>query len=148
MSKEHNIYSAQEARILWRTSWISAPAAAIQYFYQREIATITFTVLCTSLLYWYKPTYGWRRNTDIACVVFGLLHNMYCAQGAEYASYYYIITALGVKSYILSLYYLQKGQICRSIYIHSCVHLFANLANTILALGHLSRTPIVHLLGT
>ncbi len=83
---------------------------------------------------------------DMTCVFFGLFHNMYCAHGAEMAIYYYFFTGLGVNAYILGWYVYKCGYLKTSIYIHSLVHICANIANTCLAAGHLTTTPIVHLL--
>jgi hypothetical protein len=145
---EHWLCSKEEARILWYTSWTCAPAFLAQYFYysQTDIALVTLFVLFTSLSYWRKPTYGCRRNMDMSCVFFGLFHNMYCAYGAEMAIYYYFFTGLGVNAYILGWYFYKRGHLKTSMYIHSLVHICANIANTCLAAGHLTTTPIVHLL--
>lgn len=145
MSKEHMICSAEEARLLWRTSWTCAPAAAIQYFYysNADIAAISLLVLMSSLVYWHKPTYGWRRNTDMICVFIGITHNMYCASSATNPNSYYFFTALGVNIYGIGWYYYKRGELHKSIYMHSLVHICANIANTCLASSQLNHTPIV-----
>ena len=83
---------------------------------------------------------------DMTCVFFGLFHNMYCAYDAEMAAYYYFFTVLGINAYILSWYMYKRGYLKMSTYIHSLVHISANIANTCLAAGHLTTIPIVHLL--
>lgn len=61
---------AQEyATNIYRVSFLSLLPAYLSFHYQKyDIMLVPLTVFATSINYWRKPTYGWRRNVDIVAV--------------------------------------------------------------------------------
>ena len=87
---------------------------------------IPLAVGCTSLLYWNKPMYGWRRNIDMTVSIFSISYITYQHIDLPVWPIYVIIKILGYLSYYLSYYFYDKNQLELSTFLHMCVHLTAH----------------------
>jgi hypothetical protein len=79
-------------QLLWALSWlslVSAIVAVVRGMY--DLAVVPFGVWLTSLLYWYKPDYSWRRYADMIWVQVALWYQVARAYGAENMVAYYAI---------------------------------------------------------
>ena len=98
-----------------------------------DIWIVPFSVGCTTLLFWTKPTYGWRRNTDITISFLALMYQLYRIHVNNYhLSGYYICKALAVLSYFTGHYYFARNRLWLSMYCHAGIHVFGNIGNVIL----------------
>ncbi len=100
-----------------------------------DIAIVPLSVGCTTYIYWYNPTYSWRRKLDICTVIVMCFYQAYRAFGAEYAYYYYTCHLLGIISYILGIYYKHKMYI--GLLLHTGIHILPNIGNMILYSGRI-----------
>lgn len=132
--EEKWICSKEEASIIWYTSWSSLVGSSIQYFYYEthDLSIGTFMVLLTSLLYWRKPTYGYRRTIDMTTVFSVFLYYMYRSFYIQKPYGYYLFTGLSIYSYYISWCKYDNNK-KESAYYHALIHVFANIANLLLS---------------
>ena len=104
------------------------------YYDMSLLATI---IQFTSILYWSKPEYNWKRNTDMIVANFTALYHCVRAYGSENSILFYIFTSLGIFCYFISWDYFYKKKYWYSVYSHSGVHICFNLAINSLYFGHI-----------
>ena len=102
-----------------------------------DLCLLTSMVQFTSLLYWSKPEFNWKRNTDMIVANFTLLYYCIRAYGSENSILFYIFTSLGILCYCTSWKYYLKKEYWNSVYLHSAVHIFFNLAINSLYFGYI-----------
>lgn len=113
----------------------SGSYAVYQGYY--DLAACAYVVWLTSLNYWRLPDYSWRRYFDITCVNIALGYHMFHAYRNTNATAYYAVVSLGISFYFIGVYFFYKQDSWASTVCHANVHLFGNVANTILYAGTL-----------
>jgi hypothetical protein len=104
-----------------------------------DFAICSGGVFLTSVNYWRKPDYSWRRNVDMTWVKFALVYQLYSAYRSEYMAHYYTLMFFAMCCYPLGIYYYRKKQYWHSTYAHCALHFISNIANLVL---YLRRTRI------
>ena len=92
-------------------------------------------VFFTSINYWHKPVYGWRRNVDIICIFIALSTNILHSIKAQNGLLYRCITTIALLFYPISWYLFNNKYVWTSTIAHSMIHIVANIANVILYSG-------------
>ena len=129
------LYPAQY-NLIWRVSFVSAFSSAYAVYRGHcNLAIVPGSVLLTSLNYWRQPTYGWRRNLDIACVWTALIYQSVCAYRMSTAVPYYRVMGIASLLYPTSIYLYKKKCYWGSTYAHSMLHIIANIGNVVLYSG-------------
>lgn len=129
------IVPRSHANIIWMAAWLSFISGWFAlYKGYNHLAPVPFGVWFTSILYWSHPTYGWRRNVDMAWVATALLYQCYCAMGAENAVAYFVVMFLAVISYPLGNH-CYKTNSWLGIIGHAFIHILGNVGNIILYSG-------------
>ena len=109
-----------------------------------DLAVVPGGVFLTSVNYWRRPTYGWRRNLDMGYVASALIYQNYHAYHAYYymmnldqsfALLYLALMLFGIGCYPASIYLHKKKDIWGSTYVHCLLHVVANIANVVLYSG-------------
>ena len=101
-----------------------------------DLVAVPMGVWLTSINYWYKPDYSWRRYVDISYVHLSLTYQLYRSIQAEHRFSYWIVVGTAVTFYPLGCYFHKEkksrwlGTIC-----HRMAHIFGNLSNIILYSG-------------
>lgn len=133
--------SPEEALIIRNASWLSLIGSSIQWFYYntRGLSIGTFSVFLTSQLYWKKPTYGCRRTMDMSVVFLVFLYYMYSSFHVENPHLYYVFTGTSICCYYVGWKEYNKGYTKRAAYIHSLIHLFANIANICMSASYTQK---------
>ena len=132
------ILSPQYYTLIWRVSWINAVSCMYAvYMNHVDLAFAPGGILITSLLYWYKPDYSWRRYVDMTYVHFALIYHLCRAWNAEFAIPYYAMKAISLAMYQIGVYYYRQGDHERSTQYHCLLHVIANAANIVLYTGHI-----------
>ena len=138
MSEHHTncILSPEQYNYLWRTSWFSLVGAFYAY-YTGYYDFIIFPggVFLTSINYWRKPDYSWRRYLDIAFAHYAMSHQFIKAYNCENARLHYLIMFFSALCFPVGVYYYNKKNFWASTYIHSLIHIFGNVANIVLYSG-------------
>jgi hypothetical protein len=122
---------------LWRLSWLSMVSAAFAFARGYvDLAFVPLGVGITSLLYWSKPDYSWRRYLDMAYVQLALWYQIYRAAAAENRTAYLVITLSSVAAFPVGVYFHRRGITWGSTLAHGMVHILGNLGNIVLYAGH------------
>jgi len=99
------------------------------------LAIHPLAIFFTSINYWRKPMYNWRRNTDIICVFIALLTHILHSIKAQNGLLYRCITTIALLFYPISWYLLKRKYLWGSTIAHSMLHIVAEIANVILYSG-------------
>lgn len=130
------IVPRSHANIIWAAAWLSfvsgVYAVSRNYYH---LCFVPFGVWFTSILYWTHPTYGWRRNLDMAWVACSLIYQSYCAIGSENVVAYFVIMFFAVLSYPIGNHCYNTNS-WLGIMWHSFIHILGNVANFILYSGY------------
>jgi len=106
-------------------------------FYKNQyiLATFPLVVVVTSLNYWRKPEYGWRRNIDIATVLTGVSIYLYTSFKTNQQRMYGTNMCICGGLYGLSWYLYKKGYNWLSTISHGSIYVVLNTANVLLYQG-------------
>jgi hypothetical protein len=127
----------EQSRVIFTVAWSSLFGALTAWHKgHTDLIFVPGGIWATSLLFWWHPTYSWRRSLDMTVIQTGLWYQVVRAANAEYAFAYYVITGAAVSCYGLGwLFYLRRqtwaGTLC-----HAMVHVLGNIANVILYNGY------------
>jgi hypothetical protein len=136
MSINGCILYPEQYNFIWKTSFLSLFSFTYAiYKGHTDLALVAGGVFLTSINYWRKPTYSWRRKIDMVYVKTALLYQLIRAYKAEYRNQYYITIFIAICFYPISYHYYYKKQYWKSTYAHSMLHLIANISNIVLYSG-------------
>ena len=127
IGSEKQVYDVSkiQSRILMCTSTITF--IPIYIAYRRSLffyaLTSTGTCLC-SILYWYHPVHGWRRNLDLLYAKYSFL--VYFISGVVYCPWGAPILIFYINASFIVLFYLMTMVFPRQwIYFHVLFHLLS-----------------------
>lgn len=124
--------------VLYRSSYIALFAALYALYRQHyNLIVVPGAVFLTSINYWRRPTYSWRRYLDMTAVKTTMVYQIYVGYNAQFINRCLVCWSLGVIVYLLSIYYHKRGQNWLSTYLHMLLHIFANLGNVALYSGYI-----------
>ncbi len=126
--KDKPIVSREEAYAMLITSSVTG-FASIYAIYKGHYFTsiIPFGVLLTSINYWRHPTYGIRRNIDVAWCIFSLSMLLIISYNASERARYYLYTILGLICYPLSHYFHNNQQQYMGTLMHGYMHILGGI---------------------
>jgi hypothetical protein len=132
------ILEKEQYIILYRVSYLSL-FSAVYAFYRAHyhLAIVPGSVFLSSIHYWKKPDYSYRRYLDMTVVKSAVIYQHYMAYNAEYANMYYTILYIAMLSYPIGLYYYNKKDYWKSTYAHMMLHIMANIGNIVLYSGNI-----------
>jgi len=96
-----------------------------------------FCVFATSVNYWRKPDYSWRRYLDMTCASIGISLHMLRAYGGQYALVYYGFISCGLCSYVSGMHFHKNGMLWHSTIAHATLHILAYIGGVYLYAGTL-----------
>lgn len=146
-SKNGCVLFPQQYNILWRTSWLAffnCIHAIINKHY--DVALVPGGVFLTSINYWRKPDYSWRRYIDISYVSLSLFYQSLRAYNAQHSRLYYVLIGLGILNYHIGVYHYKKKRYWTSIYYHVALHITMATSNYVLysgTIGSICTTPLI-----
>ena len=134
-------YKSEQSILLYRTSHLfllSSCYAFIQQLYM--FALLNSCVFLSSINYWRKPMYSWRRTLDMIVVNSAVIYkHITVYYSTEYNPYnrqlYYLIFFTGSITYPISIYYYNKNAFQVAVYLHMLLHIMGNIANIVLYSG-------------
>jgi hypothetical protein len=100
-----------------------------------NFAMLPGCIFISSIIYWYKPDYSWRRYFDMIIVKSCIGYQYATAYNAQYAIPYYTITTIGILFYPIGIYYYTVNNSWASTYSHIAVHILVNIGHIILYSG-------------
>ena len=125
-----DILDKEQYILIYRTSYLLL-LTTLYAIYQNKNFMLPGSVFLTSIHYWKKPDYSYRRYLDIAVTTSALSYQHYLAYNSQYEIIYYSLMGLGKVSYIYGKYSYQKDN-WNSTYAHMGFHVLANIASIIL----------------
>ena len=126
----------EQYKLIYNLSFLSLGSSIYAvYNGHYDLAICASGVFLTSINYWRKPTYSWRRYLDMTYVKFALIYQLYKAYRSQYMIHYYVIMIFAVSFYPLGVYYYKKQLYWHSTYAHSALHIISNIANLVLYSG-------------
>ena len=131
------ILSPEQSAVLFRTSFL----CLLSLFYgvikgHYDLAIIgPGGVFITSVNYWRRPDYSWRRYADITYVHFALFYELARTYDAEYRGPYYLLVILSLILFAGAVTCYDINYVWLSVYLHASLHVTANAANLILFSG-------------
>jgi hypothetical protein len=132
------ILHSDQCNFLWSTSWMSLVSSTYgMYMGVYDIASTTGLIFLSSINYWHKPDYSWRRYLDTGIVYFGLTYHVIRAYNSQYAIYYYSGITFSCLMFPLGIYFYKKKQFWKSTISNSALHIVANLSNMLLYSGYI-----------
>ena len=133
------ILEEQQYSLIYRTSYLSLLSSLYAiYRCHYAVSLLPASIFLTSIHYWKKPDYSYRRYLDMAVVKSAIVCQHYVAYNAQYANIYYGIFAVGLFAYPIGIYYYQKKDYWKSTYAHMALHLMANIGSMILYSGYIT----------
>ena len=130
-------------RLLTYTSCI--PAFVSIYGFKRgywDLASFSLGASITSVLYWTKPDYSWRRTLDVNFIRAAMLYHCLRGYNAEKGRIYFLINGFIIVLYVTeSQFYLNK-KYWLFTYAHILLHILGKTQNFILYTGHIPRLTI------
>lgn len=130
-------------KLLTYTSCI--PALVSIYGFKRgywDLASFSLGASITSILYWTKPDYSWRRTLDVNFIRTAMLYHCLRGYNAEKGRIYFIINGFIVVLYITESHLYLNKHYWLFTYAHILLHILANSCNFILYTGHIPRLII------
>jgi hypothetical protein len=125
-------------QLLWKSSWFTLISFIYAIYKQQYYLSISpGIVFITSINYWRKPDYSWRRYLDMTCVKCGFLYHLIRAYNAQYNKEYYTIVFFAASCYPIGIYYYDKKLYWHSTYAHCMLHIIANISNIVLYSGYI-----------
>jgi hypothetical protein len=122
-------------------SFFSSLYAIYRGYY--DLALVPGSVFLTSINYWRKPDYSWRRYFDVFIVLLVFTYQNIRAYKAEYMYTYYTLITISVFFFFFGIYLFKINEWWYSVYSHCLLHFFANLSNFILYSGYIAPLSIV-----
>lgn len=151
-SDDHLALPSSMATWLFRVSWLSASTCLLAlYMHLFDLALVPAVVLFTSVNYWRRPDYSWRRYVDIITVQLAVYYQVARAVEAPtpYRHGFYCALSFACLAFIIAMIYYvrpsngkwraflknnpQKRQWLKiSTFWHAQCHIFGNVANAVL----------------
>ena len=128
----------EQYNLLWKTSWLTLLSAA--YLLHREhydMSLLGTCVFLTSINYWRRPDYSWRRYLDLGTVFVGATYESIRARNAEYRVVFFALNTIAVASFLVAIRLYNQNRWWASTLWHANIHLTANAALLIVASGRL-----------
>ena len=131
--RQGTILEKEQYRYLyWASHMALASFLYALYNAQYRIAIIPASVFTSSIIYWQKPDYSWRRYLDMTVCKVGIIYQHYLAYGSEHAAIYYTIMTLAMVVYAIGLRSYGEKRYWESTWIHLIFHIIANTGNFVL----------------
>ena len=121
------ILPKQYSQRIFKSSFLTLISVATSiHFKLYNFTLVTTSVFLTSVNYWRRPVYGWRRNIDIFTSVSGCIYQTLHVRSNRL---YFVCIALGILCYLCALVTKNKNY---SSAWHCGIHVFGNTANILL----------------
>jgi hypothetical protein len=137
------ILNKEQYLVLYKSSYI-ALLSVIYALYQKhyELVIVPTAVFITSINYWSKPDYSYRRYLDMAIVKSTMVYQIYIGYNAQYSGPFLCLWCLAGLSYLVAIGYYKSGDNWKSTYSHLIFHIFANIGNITLYSGYINGQTV------
>jgi hypothetical protein len=123
------ILEPEQYFILYRSSWFLLVSSLFGLYKKMYLDSfIYFVIFLTSINYWRRPDYSWRRYLDMTVAKSTIIYQCYYSYESKYQTYFYFYLLLAISCYKISIYYYHKNEYWKSTYFHFLFHCFINLS--------------------
>lgn len=120
MENDNCILIPQQYVFIWRVSFLSLFSSMYAFYKGHyDLTMVPGGVFLTSIIYWYKPDYSWRRTLDVTYVRLAVIYQIIRAYNAQYSNIYYSTLFLSICFYPLGVYYYKNNHTWSSTYAHN-----------------------------
>lgn len=127
-----------QSNLLWKTSFLALTSFSTAIYNKKYYCSlIPLTVFFTSINYWRKPDYSWRRTLDMVCVKSGVIINIIIAYNSQYCKIYYPVLFTATSFYPIGIILYKRKNYWGSVYAHATLHVLGNVSNIILYSGYI-----------
>lgn len=127
------ILPREQCVYLYMTSWVSIFSTMYGLYMKLYwISLIPFSVFCSSLLYWHKPDYSWRRYVDITIVQIGFITQLYLSINTDIMYVYFTLSFINVLLFLIGIELYNRFYLWESVITHSFIHFIGNINNILL----------------
>ena len=137
----------EQYNLIWRVSFLALFSSIYALRNkQYDLMFVPGGIFITSIIYWYKPDYSWRRTLDMTFVKLALCYQIIRGYKSRYFKFYSMLLCCSIFSYMLGIYFYKKGMLWKSTYSHCMLHILANSATIILYKGLVKKedTLLIH----
>jgi hypothetical protein len=130
------ILPTEQYNFLWRSSFqgfISFSLAVARGYY--DLCWFPLLVTLTSLNYWRRPDYSWRRYIDMAAIQC-MYYQLWRAWGAENRTANYAFTAIAIAFFFMGVFAYSQKRYWAATLLHFCAHCCSNMSNIVLYVGY------------
>lgn len=130
------ILEKEQYSLIYKVSFLSLGSFACAiYNGQYALSICPGGTFLTSINYWRKPDYSWRRYVDITYVHGSLVYQVHRATRSQYMYQYYLLNLFAIYFFILGVYYYKENKHWHSTYAHCGLHIVGNIACVVLYSG-------------
>ena len=124
------VYRPECSRILWTTSWLFLGTSVYTVYNQHyDLVIIPGGLFLTSINYWRDPHFNsWQRTVDVYYIYISFLYQVIRCYNAEYIIHFLLGLAFCLFLYKLSGLTYNRNMILLSAFLHSSLHITANLS--------------------
>jgi len=127
-----DVYNPNQCKVLLTSSSVFFITTIYTYIYTQykyDLLLVPAGTFLTSINYWKKPRYNsWQRNLDVFFIYTSFSYHAIRCYNAEYINYFIMYMLIGICFYRLGTYMYNKKYTWVSTFMHSCLHIFANIA--------------------
>jgi hypothetical protein len=127
-----DVYNPDQCKVLLTSSSMFLLTTIYIYTftqYKYDLILVPAGTFLTSINYWKKPRYNsWQRDLDVFYIYTSFSYQTIRCYNAEYIHYFVMYMFIGICFYRLSAYMYDKKYTWVSVFMHSCLHMFANIA--------------------
>ena len=135
------ILQREQYILIYRVSYFSLISSLYAlYRGHYHLVMVPASVFLSSINYWRKPDYSYRRYLDMIVVKTAVSYQHYMVYNTDNAMLYYAIVYIGLLSYPIGIYYYNKGDYWKSTYFHIFLHIISNIGNIVLYSSNLNNS--------
>lgn len=136
------------SKYIWYICWLSILSGVYAVFKKHYLlSVIPFGVFLLGTNYWENPeSNSWRRYIDICFVFASVIFNTYISIYAENGKYHNFFNSLAIMCYPINWIFFINGYLNISVFLHICLHIFANIALYCLYSGSINYPDSIKLL--
>jgi hypothetical protein len=124
--------------VLYKSSYTILISIAYALYRKHYVLIIVPSmVFLTSINYWRKPDYSWRRYFDMITVKCMMVYQIYVAYNAQFINHCLVLWVIGTFAYYFATVKYWNGDRWSSVYLHMLCHIFSNLGNLVLYSGRI-----------
>ena len=124
------VYLPECSRILWTSSWLFLGSSVYTVYNQQyDLVIVPGGLFLTSINYWKEPRFNsWQRTVDVYYIYISFLYQFIRCYNAQYIFHFLLGLTFCCFLYKISSLTYNRNMIMLSAFLHSTLHIIANLS--------------------